>query len=134
MTKAKKPTYTKGAVTTARKVPGKPFRPGPDWTGNAAGRPKGSKHRLSEEFVAALCEDFERHGIAVIERVRSEKPADYLRVIASVIPREITVNPSPLEDMSDDELLDNLAIVRGLMDGRLTRPKPRNSGGSSSVN
>ncbi len=46
------------------------------------------------------------------EKVRKEKPADYLRVIASVVPREITVDPNPCEDMSDDELLESLEPVR----------------------
>ena len=133
-TKAQAPASD--AVTTARKLPGVPFKSGTEWTGNANGRPKGSKHKLSEEFVAALCEDFERHGIAAIERVRVEKPADYLRVIASVIPKEITVNPNPLEDMTDEELRETLARVNALIAQQLgfEPPKPRNGGGSSAVN
>jgi hypothetical protein len=90
--------------------------------------PNGSKHKLSEEFIAALCEDFERHGIAAIEKVRVDKPADYLRVIASVIPKEITVNPNPLEDMTDEELREALAVVNALIAQQLgfELPKPRN--------
>jgi hypothetical protein len=75
------------------------------------GRPKGSKHKLSEEFVAGLCEGFKQHGSAVIEKVRKEQPADYLRVIASVIPKELTVNSNPYEDMSDEALLESLERV-----------------------
>jgi hypothetical protein len=133
MTRAKK---DKSAVTTALKPPGKPFKAGTEWTGNRLGRPKGSKHALSEEFIAALCEDFKQHGTAVIEKVRDEKPADYLRVIASIIPKEIAVNPNPLEDMTDEELHENLARVNALIAHlSLEAPKPRNGGGgSSSVN
>ena len=47
------------------------------------GRPKGSRNRLSEAFIQALAEDFERHGAAVIERVRIEKPDAYLKVVAA---------------------------------------------------
>jgi hypothetical protein len=112
------------AVTTARKVPGVPFKCGGEWTGNAKGRPKGSKHKLSEEFVAALCEDFKQHGVAVIEAVRTERPADYLKIIASIVPKEVNVSASSLDDLSDDDLFDALEVVRALMAGTA---KPRKS-------
>jgi len=120
-----------GAVTTAQKLPGKPFKAGTEWTGNRLGRPRGSKHKLSEEFIAALCEDFDQHGIAAIKKVRDEKPADYLRVIASVIPKEITVNPNPLEDMTDEELSEALGRVNALIAQQFGF-EPSNGGGSSS--
>jgi hypothetical protein len=37
---------------------------------------------LGEAFIAALAEDFEKHGVEVIERVRIEKPEAYIKVIA----------------------------------------------------
>ena len=65
--------------------------------------------------------------------MRDEKPADHLRVIASVIPKEITVNPNPLEDMTDEELSETLARVNALI-GQQLGFEPPNGGGSSSVN
>ena len=53
------------------------------------GRPKGARHKLSENFVKALAADFEQHGSAAIVSVREEKPDQYLKVIASIIPKEI---------------------------------------------
>ena len=133
--KIKDQTPDEDAVTTARKVPGTPFKCGSEWTGNANGRPKGSKHRLSEEFIAALCQDFRQHGDDVIAKVRDEKPADYLRVIASILPKDLNITPSGIENMTDEELAENLAILRNVARqfGVLV-PKPRNSRGSSSVN
>jgi hypothetical protein len=100
------------ASTEDEQRPAHWFKPGQ--SGNPAGRPKGSKQRLSENFISALCQDFETHGQAVIDTVRSEKPADYLKIIASIVPKELTVNHNNIEDMSDEELLDNLEQVRSL--------------------
>ena len=59
-------------------------------SGNPKGRPKGSRNALGEAFVAAMHEDFQEHGAEVIEKVRTERPYDYLKVIATIIPKEIT--------------------------------------------
>ena len=61
-------------------------------SGNPNGRPKGSKNKLSEDFIAALAADFERYGLYPIARVRRADPAAYLRTIASILPREVTGN------------------------------------------
>ena len=65
-----------------------PFKPGQ--SGNPAGRPKGARSKLGEAFIKAMLEDFEQHGILAVETVRSEKPDQYLKVIASILPKEIT--------------------------------------------
>ena len=82
----------------------RPFVPGQ--SGNPAGRPKGSRHRISEAFVAALCEDFQAHGVAVIARVRTEKPDQYLKVIASILPKDLNLKTTDdtFADISDERL------------------------------
>lgn len=85
------------APKTQRKdPPGRPFQPG------NPGRPKGSRNKLGEEFIKALYADFEEHGPAVIATVRQEKPDQYLKVVASVLPKEVKVTTEV--DLSDDEL------------------------------
>lgn len=64
------------------------FKPGQ--SGNPAGRPKGARSKLGEAFLSALASDFDEHGIAAIQKVRDERPADYVKVIASILPKEIT--------------------------------------------
>ena len=57
---------------------------------NPAGRPKGARSKLTELFLKGMMEDFEAHGTIAIEKVRTEKPDQYLKVIAAIIPKEIT--------------------------------------------
>lgn len=65
------------------------FKPGE--SGNPNGRPVGSKHKLSDEFVQALCADFALHGVAAIDALREKSPGEYLRVIASILPKDIYI-------------------------------------------
>jgi hypothetical protein len=87
-----------------------PWQPGQ--SGNPLGRPKGSRNKLGEEFVAALHDDFTVHGKDAIEKVRADHPDQYLKVIASILPKELHVKDASLGDMTDDELIELLAAVR----------------------
>lgn len=80
MAKAKK-----APVTTEKKQAATTWKPGQ--SGNPAGRPKGSRHKLSESFVKALLEDFEANGVAAIKKVRNEDPSSYLKTIANIVPK-----------------------------------------------
>jgi hypothetical protein len=48
----------------------------------------------------------------VIERVREEMPAAYLKVVASVIPREVNVKADPFEHLSDEEIAAAIALLQ----------------------
>ena len=58
-------------------------------SGNPAGRPKGSRNKLSEEFVAEVSADWCEHGAAAIKTVREIRPDDYVKVVASLLPRQV---------------------------------------------
>ena len=73
---------------TGQKQDGR-FRPGA--SGNPAGRPKGARSRLGEQFIQCLADDFEVHGEAVIEKVRTRDPVQYIKVISNILPREVLV-------------------------------------------
>ena len=97
---------------------GIPFKPGQ--VANPSGRPKGSKNKLGEAFVAALHEDFQEHGVKVIEAVRLEKPDVYLKVIAQIIPKELTIKSDTFGDITDEQLAAILAAARsalGIIEG-----------------
>ena len=57
-------------------------------SGNPAGRPKGSRNKLGEAFIAALADDFEVHGPQAIAECRKKAPHKYLSVIAQLMPKE----------------------------------------------
>lgn len=61
----------------------------PGQSGNPSGRPKGARSILATDFLKALQKDFAEHGEDVIATVRDEKPDQYLKVIASILPKEI---------------------------------------------
>ena len=82
------------------------FKPGQ--SGNPAGRPKGARSKLGEDFLNALHEDFQAHGVTAIANVREKKPDQYLKVIAMILPKDINLNVNSLGEMSDDELVERI--------------------------
>lgn len=72
-------------------------------TGNiGGGRQKGSRNKLGEAFVQALHDDFEKHGVETIEKVRIEKPDAYVKVIASLLPKEFKIET--VSELTDEQL------------------------------
>ena len=85
------------------------FKPGQ--SPNPGGKPVGARNRLQGDFIRALSEDFHEHGKAAIIACRIEFPAVYIKVIASLLPKEIEVK-RPLEGLTDDELEACIALLR----------------------
>lgn len=76
------------------------------------GRPKGSRNKLGEDFLSALQQDFSEHGVAAITKVREDRPHEYLKVVASIMPKELHVKTDALEEMTDDELAAGIAALQ----------------------
>jgi len=86
----------------------RPFQPG------NPGRPKGSRNKLGEDFISALHEDFQANGVAAIQTVRADRPHEYLKVIASLLPKELKVTTE--SDLTDEQLIERIqrldAVIR----------------------
>lgn len=61
------------------------FKPGQ--SGNPAGRPKGSRSKLSEAFLRALADDFEANGVETVAELRISDPDKYIATIGRLMPK-----------------------------------------------
>lgn len=95
-----------GVVTSKKSELRAPWREGQ--SGNPAGHPKGSRVKLSEAFVADLLESWQQRGQDVIARVIHEKPEALLKVVASLMTKDLNVNVSPLVDLTDEQLIERI--------------------------
>lgn len=86
------------AETTARKQRGQqlaPYRFQKGQSGNPKGRPKGSRHKLGELFVADLQALWEQHGREVLVACLKDKPGDVLRAVSQIVPKEVSIEAGP---------------------------------------
>src|SRR5215467_9538420 len=90
----------------------------PGQSGNPKGRPPGSRNKFTEDFFRDMCEAWALIGPAAIIQAALDSPIDYLRVAASLMPKEAhaTVTKVNLDRMSSDELRTILAETAGRAD------------------
>jgi uncharacterized protein DUF5681 len=98
----------------------------PGQSGNPKGRPIGSRNKLNEKFILALHDDFAKHGPAVIAEVRETRPEVYLKVIASILPRELHFkSESVFEGMTNEQLDEALGSIRCVLAARSAKGNQR---------
>jgi len=87
------------------------------------GRGKGVRNRLSNALLEALAKDFEEHGEEAVRITRVERPAEYLKIVAGIMPKELEITDSRLKEIDDNELdyLIELARQRRLAVGKKRR-------------
>ena len=89
----------------------------PGQSGNPSGRNKGSRNKLAEQLFDDFLGDWleasddgkTTNGQKVIAKVRGKDPSTYLRIAASLLPKQLEV--SRARDMSDEELERRLAAL-----------------------
>src|SRR5215475_12911735 len=81
-------------------------------TANKGGRRKGSRDRISTALLEAIATDFEQFGEEAVKIARVEKPVEYLRIVASLLPKEFEIVDSRLQDISDEELDAFIEVAR----------------------
>ena len=92
-------------------------------TGNSGGgRPKGSRNKLGEQFLDDLYADWQEHGQGVIQAVRSQKPEVYMKVVASILPKDLNVNINQMDDLTDEQLIQRIrsldSAIRPFLDAQ----------------
>jgi len=76
------------------------------------GRPAGSRNKLGEAFIQDLYEHWQKNGPAALQGCLEESPAQYCRVVASLLPRDVNHNINQLDAVSDDDIAVGLAAIR----------------------
>ena len=91
-----------GAETTAEqqhRLAKYEFKPGE--SGNPAGRPVGSRNKLSDKFCADLLEHWQEHGVEAMDAALKKDPAAYVRVVASMVPKDVKFTADTSEVLLD---------------------------------
>jgi hypothetical protein len=86
------------------------------------GRPKGARNKLGEQFLEDLYADWQANGVETLQRVREEKPDQYLKVVASILPKDLNVNINQTDDLTDEQLVQRIrsldAAIRPFLDAQ----------------
>jgi hypothetical protein len=86
-------------------------------TKGGPGRPKGSsRYELGQDFVRDLHEAWKAKGQAAIDTVITERPHEFLKVVAGLLPKDINIKVDQLSEIDDTELAACLASLRALAD------------------
>jgi hypothetical protein len=79
-----------------------------------SGRPAGARNKLATKFLWDLLAEWEQHGAGVLRICRIERPIEFAKIVASTLPKEFTIEPSALADLSDEDLAAGLALLQRL--------------------
>ena len=124
MSAAKKPPASTPLQQASPQIAANQWKPGQ--SGNPAGRKKGSRNKLSDAFVDALFANFteavaeggKTKGEEVIEHLRTEDPAAYVKALVALAPKHVHVKEDVLDAFDDDELTAAMAAVVALRQAR----------------
>jgi hypothetical protein len=85
------------------------FKPGRK---GGPGRPAGIRNHLNKAFLQDLLEEWHEHGRAALKIMRVEEPAMFVRVVASLVPREFILEHGIAADLDDGALEQTLDYIR----------------------
>jgi hypothetical protein len=74
-------------------------------------RPLAAQRHLAMSFMAVVAVDFERHGAGTLAELRRGNPTNYLRIVASLLPKDLD-DENLLDKVSDEELFDVIVQLR----------------------
>jgi len=82
------------------------------------GRPKGAKGKITEQFLKDMLTAWETGGPSVIADVMENKPDVFLRVVASLVPKDMNLTPvNHAEALTDNEARERIAELAEQLEG-----------------
>lgn len=91
------------------------FKPGA--SPNPGGKPVRARNAINAKFLNALLKEFDESGPKAIKRCAEDDPAAFVRVCASLLPKEVEIT-RPLDDISDDQLEAAYIACRAILDAQ----------------
>jgi hypothetical protein len=79
------------------------------------GRRLGSRNKPGDVFIADLYADWIEHGVDAIDKVRVNKPEAYLKVVASLLPKQLEIRENAFDGLTDDQLASIIAFARSAL-------------------
>jgi len=77
--------------------------------------PIAARAALAAALLETIAADFTQHGKEAIEVLRKERPHDYVKLVAALLPKDLQSEHPTIEEMTDDELASALVAVRSLV-------------------
>ena len=76
------------------------------------GRPAAVRNKFSNAFLSDFLADWQANGAAAIKTVRMRDPSTYLRVAASILPKELMVDAVMTTGMTAEERIEMIAALK----------------------
>jgi Family of unknown function (DUF5681) len=89
-TNSSKTTTETAMNKTAKRVIGRPWQPGQ--SGNPAGRPLGSRHKITEAIIQDISGAWQTHGPQVLDRLAVEDPATFAKLAVGLVPKDVLLS------------------------------------------
>lgn len=69
---------------------------------------KAVRTKLGELFLEDMLSAWESRGAAAIHALIEKNPNDFLKTIAALMPKDVTINPNQMGEMTDEQLLERI--------------------------
>src|SRR6516164_4203573 len=91
-----------------------------------------ARRRLNASTLEALQKAFDKGGQRAIDKVMREQPAIFLKMLVLLVPREMQIEHSgSIKEMTDQQIDDAIAALKGMMDRQMIDVTPTTSSGET---